>query len=172
MPDGLAPLHVADVLKGFFLRRVCGEGLLEGAGPLVVELIDYGYQLALLDEAEKRGRAMNNASDVEELQIAPWCRRAYYSSALFRELVRQGHSLGEMQPEDVACVVFFIHPELGQASLALDKDTTEVLGLFSGYHPNGTRHNDGCRPSRVQEFSGEVRKAVATLRDLRVLISR
>lgn len=174
LPEGLEPFRVRSIVEDFFLK-LCVSPEITESEKLLAELVDYGFQLALLDREEEQARATRAATDVDPLYIAPWCRRRRYSTALFVELIRQGAELGEMHPEEVACTLFFVHPDLGPASLAIDHATNDLLN--SHEDGSGSLAHEVQRPQngdglRIAKLSGEKRDAAIQLRDLRILIAR
>jgi len=109
-----------------YLANAGLPGLLGEHRRIATDLADFGYRLAELDSAREHiGKAAGAGQS--ELRVAPWCQRASYPPSVLAELVRQGHDLGELAPEEVAGVVFFYHPELGPAALAIDDATASLL---------------------------------------------
>lgn len=171
LPDGLEPLRVKTAVESFFLKT-CIDNDTEVQGTLIQELMDYGYRLALLDLEEKDARTVKPPDSGDQLQIAPWCTKVRYSQALYDELRRQGNEVKGMNPEDISAVVFFVHPELGPASLAIDQATDDLLATFegAGYELNfGTASADTNVDIDTMNVSDDVREAVAQLRELRIL---
>lgn len=150
MPPSLGLTRVHEATKYFF-ERAASDRLGSAERGLVTDLVDFGHSLAMLD-----GINAEVVSDIHSTspgaQVAPWCRQRRYSSSIVAELVRQGHELGELTPNEVATVVFFVHPEFGPAALAADEQTAEVL-------------------DRIERGLGNVdRSATDMLRDLAILV--
>lgn len=172
LPDGLEPLRVKTAVESFFLNA-CIDSANEMQNVLTKELMDYGYRLALLDLEEQRARAATTDINTP-LQIAPWCSKARYSQALYDELIRQGDKIGGMNPEDISCVIFFVHPAFGPASLAIDEATNELLSTFAvgAREPDcGLAGMDVIGGASAANFSDEAREAVSQLKELRILTS-
>ncbi len=128
LPDGLDPLRIKTVLECFF--RECSDIKLDILQKEILsELIDYGFQLALLDGQEEKARSVQYGQE-DSLLIAPWCRRRYYSANLFSEMIRQQAEFDEMSPDEISSIIFFVHPELGPASLAIDQAMDHLLSNY------------------------------------------
>jgi radical SAM superfamily enzyme YgiQ (UPF0313 family) len=171
LPNGLEPLRVKKAIEAFFVKASIDNGN-EIQNTLTKELMDYGYRLALLDLEEKSARAMKPPDNSEQLRMAPWCSKVRYSQALYDELLRQGDEVAGMKPEEISSIVFFLHPEFGPASLAIDEATNELLSTFEGHTSNSyprsvndetKDHTDGLA------ISEDAKEAIAQLKELRIL---
>jgi radical SAM superfamily enzyme YgiQ (UPF0313 family) len=171
LPNGLEPLRVKKAIEAFFVKASIDNGN-EIQNTLTKELMDYGYRLALLDLEEKSARAMKPPDNSEQLRMAPWCSKVRYSQALYDELLRQGDEVAGMKPEQISSIVFFVHPEFGPASLAIDEATNELLSTFEGHtsdsylrsvNDDTKDHTDGLA------ISEDAKEAIAQLKALRIL---
>lgn len=122
MPSGLELSRVCEAITCYFER----SSIVAFDRLVALNLIDFGYRLATLDSAREPATNISSVGP-GRLKLAPWCQRKSYSPEVLRELARQGHNFGELSPEDVSNVVFFYHPELGPAALAIDDATASLL---------------------------------------------
>ena len=170
LPDGLDPWHIKKVVEAFFISEVL-ELNDDAASQLIIELIDYGFQLALLDLVEDKAQATSFAGEQAQLILSDWCKIIKYSLKLLRELNDQENNLGELLPEEIASIVFFIHPDMGAASLAIDKNTEQLLQFFKSPDDFDST-NSSLNLNGGSELSRKINAAVDQLRKLHILISR
>ena len=124
MPLGLDLPRVHQCTQHFF-ERISTDRLGDQERSLALALVDFGHSLAALD-----GVSPDKGSDIAPIRqphLAPWCRVQTYPCSVIDELARQGHDLGELSAVEVAAVIFFVHPELGPAALAVDESTVDLL---------------------------------------------
>jgi hypothetical protein len=125
LPGGLAPERVRDTLAEFF-RAVC-EARPSCDFRLMESLLDYGYRLALLDRFEETAAKASGDPTTNDLHLAPWCQWQSYPEDVYRELQRQGASGSSPDADDLGEVLFFIHPTLGPASVAVTPGVADLL---------------------------------------------
>jgi hypothetical protein len=127
MPAGLDLARVHRATRLFFERAL--KCIDEAERDLALDLVDFGHSLASLDSVKRTELALST----EHPRLAPWCQRRAYRPSVIAELSRQGHGLGTLAPEEVADIVFFVHPEFGPAALAVDRAAAEFLdGIADG----------------------------------------
>lgn len=160
LPGGLDPHRIATATSGFLHHIGANPRIVDLDNVLADELIDYGYGLAVLDRIEASVRSMSPARDDDFVQSAPWCTRKQFSRDLLHELVRQESDLGAMDVDDVSEVVFFVHPDLGPATLAVDAATVALMNELNRTPLNLTD----------EKIPAEVVDTINKLVDLRVLI--
>jgi len=124
MPPGLDLARVREATQYFF-ARAAPERLGDRERGIVLDLVDFGHSLAALDAIRRQDLPPPGGNG--HPRLAPWCQRRSYPCSVVVELARQGHGLGELAADEVAAVVFFVHPELGPAALAVDEDTAVLL---------------------------------------------
>lgn len=120
-----------DVMKSlcedFFLSLALSKGVITAR--TVSEILDYGYQMAKLDQVPPES-AFNCAVDSTGLLLNPACLLREYSKGFFEAIGT------DLAPDallgDLKAVAFFIHPRFGPTSLALSETTNQVLKLCDG----------------------------------------
>ena len=127
MPDGFEPLRVRATVDRFFSESGLWSGNPSMAA-LSLSLIDFGFELAMLDRVKSNPPAFDPGPLGQRRRLAPWCRIKDYPAQALDELVHQGNELGDLPPDQIAAVVFVIHPELGPAALAVDRAVADLLG--------------------------------------------
>jgi hypothetical protein len=72
-------------------------------------------------------------------RLASSCRIKTYPTRTLEELAIQGNELGDLPPDQIAAVVFVVHPELGSVALAIDGAVAELLnsGVAPSRFPSG-----------------------------------
>jgi radical SAM superfamily enzyme YgiQ (UPF0313 family) len=135
MPSGLELSRVCEAITRYFERSSI-VSFSEANRSVALELVDFGYRLATHDPAREQA-SKKSCVVSSHLTLAPWCQRKSYSTAVLRELARQGHNFGELMPKDVSSIVFFYHPELGPAALAVDDATACLLDQGEVASSNG-----------------------------------
>ncbi|TVS15056.1 MAG: hypothetical protein EA424_17210 [Planctomycetaceae bacterium] len=128
MPPGFELWRVCQAAIQYFQHLTIVE-LSDVDRRIALDLVEVGFCLGRLDTAREDARKVAN-SHSSVLRFAPWCERRVLHPLVVKELVRQGHDLGGMTSEDIASVVFFFHPELGPALLALDALASKFLEQF------------------------------------------
>ncbi len=86
---------------------------------LSIDLVSFGYELASLGGI-LRHAVLKTPERTENVGLQPWVRRRKYSCNVTMELKRQGYVLSQLPAQDVAEFIFFVHPDLGPAVLAID----------------------------------------------------
>ncbi len=146
MPPGLELSRVHQATKDFF-EKVSFDRLGRSERKIAIELVDFGYALATLDGAKIDALA-TGPETTRRPRFAPWCRRQPFPTSVIAEIARQGHTLGDLTPGDVGSIVFFVHPELGPAALAIDNSTVELLDCIE----RGTDNIDATAVKTLQNF--------------------
>ncbi len=129
------------ILSLDYLKSVCSKFFSSLAteyddkdfNPVFTELVDYGYNLASLDNIEKlRTQDMPEINlKTDNPQLSRFSSLKIYSPNFFQTLKSIGIKLSEHNPYGV---VFFIHNTLGPTTLAVNKDLYEFLSLCDGKH--------------------------------------
>lgn len=171
LPSGLHPERIREVVEAFFINEMLKLSYREPSR-LVTELIDYGFQLGLLDFIEDIAQSVPFAAEDEPLIMAPWCKKIKYSLLVLKELHNQENNLGELLPEEISSIIFFIHPDFGPATLAIDKNTDKLLETFKSRKANVNSKNSPHSLNELFEPAADgAFAAVEQLKKLHILIS-
>lgn len=165
LPGGLAPERVRDALAEFF--RVACEARPSCDFALIESLLDYGYRLALLDRFEETAAKATGDAATNNLYLAPWCQWQSYPENVYRELQRQGAGGSSLDADDIGEVLFFIHPTLGPASVAVTPGVTDLLERLTD--TNG-KDLVPPRPARLADFGTDEQALLAQLQEFRILL--
>jgi hypothetical protein len=126
MPDGFEPVRVRTTIERFFSENGLWSGNPDMAA-LSRNLIDFGFELAMLDRVKSKPTVFDPGAVEQCRRLAPWCMLRNYPVETLEELMHQGKELGDLPPDQVAAVVFVIHPELGPAALGVNRAVADLL---------------------------------------------
>jgi len=165
LPSGLSPERVLAALTEFY-RCACAT-LDSGEFRLVAPLLDYGYRLALLDQFEGMASATDAGGMAKGLRLSPWCDMQSYSRAVYRELQRQDSENEILEPHEIGGVVFFNHPTLGPASVAVTTDVAQLIESMKRQDvAEALLPTDGGACAQADDEA----VIVSTLREFRILL--
>lgn len=157
LPTELAPEFILHTLGRFFSSIAARLRPCEFL--IIHELLDYGYQLAVLDKFEET--AASHERNGSDYCVAPWCSLGRYSCETYQELRRQVRQTDDLAPTEVEAILFFIHPQFGPATMAVDAG---IAGLV--------QHGISGRVE-IPFFDiedAETRKALRALQELQVFV--
>lgn len=132
LPKTLSLGYLKSACSSFFTSLVTKYND-KDAKSIFTQLIDYGYNLASLDNIEKAQiqavPEINLKSDMPRLSRFSFLKT--YSPDFYQTLKSTGIRISEYHPYGIA---FFIHKTLGPTALALSKDLYRFLNLCNGKH--------------------------------------
>ena len=116
-----------------FFKGLAAKYKDRGFEPVFSELVDYGYNLASLDNVEraKKQTLPDNIQDIQYPSLSRFTVLKNYSSDFFQALKSAGIKIYDPRPYGIA---FFIHKTLGPTTLTLSKDLHKFLNLCDGTH--------------------------------------
>lgn len=103
----------------------------------LLDLVDFGRSLAALDEIPSDLLHRSQEANLKPT-LAPWCHYKSYDQGALHELRSQGYQFGDLALEEVAVIIFFIHPQLGPAALAGDQVVLHTLECLKVGNSNFT----------------------------------
>jgi len=130
--------------------------------PIFDELVDYGYNMASLDNIEREMRQYlpERISDINKPSLSRFSFLKTYSPDFFQTLRIIGFKLSKSKPFGIA---FFIHKTFGPIALALSKDLFKFLSLCNGKHDIEEIVDIMGAKSDLQDNSKRYESAIRTL---------
>ncbi len=101
-------------------------------GEILLELIDYGFELAKLDQVEVGLESIPKNSIHGTPQLNDFCILKEYSEGFFNAINSKVDSLNNNSSNDLKAVAFFLHPKYRATAMALSNSTYLLLKMCDG----------------------------------------